>query len=139
MRIVEARQEGPFTAAEDLARRARLDARDLQLLAGADALRGLVGNRHQSAWAVSGVDTRPTALLRAMPSGEAPAAFEPPAQADETLADYRALGQTLSTHPVALLRDELSKFRVQPAAMLRTYPDGRLARASGLVTHRQRP
>src|SRR4029079_5568382 len=30
-------------------------------------------------------------------------------------------------------------FRVQPAAVLRTYPDGRLARASGLVTQRQRP
>jgi len=28
---------------------------------------------------------------------------------------------------------------VQPASRLRTYPHGRLARASGLVTHRQRP
>ena len=28
---------------------------------------------------------------------------------------------------------------MQPASRLRTYPHGRLARASGLVTHRQRP
>ena len=38
-----------------------------------------------------------------------------------------------------MLRDELARFKVQPASVLRTYPDGRLARASGLVTHRQRP
>ena len=33
----------------------------------------------------------------------------------------------------------LADFRVEPAARLRTFPNGRLARASGLVTHRQRP
>ena len=42
-------------------------------------------------------------------------------------------------HPVALLRSHLSRFQVAPAAQLRDYPDGRSARASGLVTHRQRP
>ena len=40
---------------------------------------------------------------------------------------------------MALLRDELAAFKVQPAAVLRSYPSGRLARASGIVTHRQRP
>ena len=55
------------------------------------------------------------------------------------LADYRALGLTLARHPLALLRGELTAFRVLPAAVLRGFPNGRLARASGLVTHRQRP
>jgi error-prone DNA polymerase len=55
------------------------------------------------------------------------------------LADYRALGLSLTQHPVALLREQLAAFRVQPAALLRGYPNGRLARASGIVTHRQRP
>ena len=40
---------------------------------------------------------------------------------------------------MALLREQLAAFKVQPAAVLRGYPHGRLARASGLVTHRQRP
>jgi error-prone DNA polymerase len=55
------------------------------------------------------------------------------------LADYRALGLTLKRHPLALLRETLSAFKIVPASVLRGYPDGRLARASGLVTHRQRP
>jgi len=134
--------EGPFIDAEDLSRRARLDARDLGLLAAADALRALSGHRHQAAWAVAGIDTRATPLLRTTRTAEAqpaPDALRPPGDAASTLADYRAFGLTLGTHPVALLRTALSAFRVQPAAVLQHYPTGRLARASGIVTHRQRP
>jgi error-prone DNA polymerase len=78
-------------------------------------------------------------MLRATRVHEAPAALDAPSEVENTLADYRALGLTLNRHPLALLREELSRFRIQPAAVLRGYPNGRLARASGLVTHRQRP
>ena len=138
-RIVAARASAPFTTPEDLARRAALDARELELLAQADALVGLSGHRHQAAWAVKGIDTRPTALLRETRVHEAQAMLEAPGAADDTLADYRATGFTLKQHPLALLRERLAAFRVQPAAVLHGYPNGRLARASGLVTHRQRP
>jgi error-prone DNA polymerase len=138
-RIVAARDEQPFASVEDLARRARLNAHDLQVLAESDALCGLAGHRHQAAWGVAGVDTRPTELLRSTRVHEAPAALAAPSEVDDTLADYRALGLTLKRHPLALLRDELARHRIQPAAVLKDYPNGRLARASGLVTHRQRP
>ena len=138
-RLLAARAEAPFVSAEDLARRAALDARELSLLARADALRGLSGHRHQAAWAVAGVDTRATPLLRATRTHEAVADLAPPDAADSVLADYRATGLTLGPHPLSLLRTQLAAFKVQPAAVLRTYPSGRLARASGLVTHRQRP
>ena len=138
-RIVEARTHAAFIDTEDLTRRAALNAHELQCLAQADALHALTGHRHQAAWAVAGIDTRPTPMLRATRVSEDAVVLPAPAEADETLADYRALGLTLKRHPLALLRDELARFRVQPAAVLRGYPNGRLARASGLVTHRQRP
>ncbi len=138
-RIVDARAQAVFTGVEDLTRRAALNARELQCLAQADALRALTGHRHQAAWSVAGIDTRPTALLRETRVVEPAVRLPAPAEAEETLADYRALGLTLNRHPVALLREALARFRVQPAAVLRSYPNGRLARASGLVTHRQRP
>jgi error-prone DNA polymerase len=138
-RIVAARAQAPFANAEDLTRRARLNARELQLLAQADALRALTGHRHQAAWAAAGIDTRPTPMLRETRVDEAAVVLPAPAEAEDTQADYRALGLTLNRHPLALLRAELARFQVQPAAVLRTYPNGRLARASGLVTHRQRP
>jgi error-prone DNA polymerase len=139
-RVVASRaQGGAFINVEDLARRAALNAHDLKALAQADALQGLSGHRHQAAWAVAGIDTRPTAMLRATRVHEAPAELLAPAEAEETLADYRSLGLTLKRHPVAMLREQLAVFKVLTAAELHHFPHGRLARASGLVTHRQRP
>jgi error-prone DNA polymerase len=139
-RIVDARDQATFDNVEDLTRRARLDAHDLRVLAESDALQGLSGHRHQAAWAVAGVDTRAPEMLRETRVHEDGAAeLAPPSEAEDMLADYRALGLTLKRHPLALLRDELKAFKVEPAAVLRGYPAGRLARASGIVTHRQRP
>ena len=177
-RIVAARRERGFAGTEDLTRRAQLDAGDLQRLAQADALVQLTGHRHAAAWSVAGIDTRPTAMLAAMPSCERPIhnaladdrsanddggdggdgddyesdhdhdqhgnadaqpLLRPPSEAEDMLADYAALGLSLKAHPLALLRETLNPFKVQTAAVLRGYPSGRLARASGLVTHRQRP
>jgi error-prone DNA polymerase len=138
-RIVAARAAAPLAGVEDLARRARLDARALQLLAAADALRGLAGHRHAAAWAVAGVDARATPLLAATRTHEAAAALAAPAVAEDTLADYRATGLTLGAHPLALLRAQLAPYKVLPAALLADFPDRRPARASGIVTHRQRP
>ncbi|MDE2613310.1 MAG: error-prone DNA polymerase, partial [Burkholderiales bacterium] len=138
-RIVAARGDAPFDSVEDLARRARLDAHALALLARADALKPLTGHRHQAAWGVAGIDTRATAMLERTRTHEAAAELPEPDAAQGVLADYQATGLSLAQHPVALLRDELAAFKVQPAAVLRSYPSGRLARASGIVTHRQRP
>lgn len=138
-RIVDARAAEPFSTIEELSRRARLNAHELRVLAEADALKPLGGNRHQAAWGVAGIDTRPTEMLRSTRINEAPVALAAPSEVENTLADYRALGLTLGRHPLSLLREELDRFKVQPAAVLRDYPHGRLARASGLVTHRQRP
>jgi error-prone DNA polymerase len=135
-----ARERAPaFTSVEDLARRAGLGGHALQLLAQADALAPLVGHRHQAAWAVRGVDTRASALLQATRTLELPVTLDAPAAGPSLLADYRATGLSLSAHPLALLRQQLVAFKVQPAAVLALCRHGQLARASGLVTHRQRP
>ncbi len=138
-RIAAARASGAFASVEDLARRAALNTQDLQALAQADALRSLAGHRHQAAWSVAGIDTRPTAMLRETCTDEPAIALPAPDAVEDMTADYRSTGLTLNRHPLSLLRAELARFRVEPAAVLNTYPDGRLARASGLVTHRQRP
>ncbi len=138
-RIVAARGQGAFLSPEDLARRAQLDAHQLELLAQADALRALTGHRHAAAWAVAGVDTRATPMLQRTRTHEAAALLPEPDAAETVLADYRATGLSLTQHPLALLRAQLAAFKVLPAAVLRHFPNGRLARASGIVTHRQRP
>ncbi|HJV68876.1 error-prone DNA polymerase [Ideonella sp.] len=142
-RIVAARAEAPFTGVEDLARRAGLDAHALRLLADADALAALAGHRREAAWAVAGVETRlahQAAVLRATRTCEPePPRLEAPSAGAALLADYRRTGLSLAAHPLALLRLRLAEFRVRTSAELQGFRDGQLARASGLVTHRQRP
>ena len=140
-RIMAARARAPFANVEDLARRAGLDTHAMQCLAGSDALSGLAGHRRDAIWAVAGVDTRATPLLEATRTIEdAEPEFEAPTLGDAVLADYRALGLSLKGHPLALLRPALAPFKVQQAALLNAeYRPGQLARASGLVTHRQQP
>ena len=140
-RIMSARARAPFANVEDLARRAGLDTHAMQCLADSDALSGLAGHRRDAIWAVAGVDTRATPLLEATRTIEdATPEFEAPTLGDAVLADYRALGLSLKGHPLALLRPALAPFKVQQAALLNAeYRPGQLARASGLVTHRQQP
>ncbi|MFZ4760514.1 MAG: OB-fold nucleic acid binding domain-containing protein, partial [Burkholderiaceae bacterium] len=144
-RLLEARtrrraagREPPFANVEDLAREARLERRELQALALADALAPLAGHRVEAAWEAAGIASMP-ALLGEARFDEAPVALPPMSEGEAVVADYASLGVPMGRHPVALLRSDLDRFKVQPAAVLRTFPDGRLARASGLVTHRQRP
>jgi error-prone DNA polymerase len=139
LRIEAARAHGPFAGAEDLARRAALDARELEILAQGDALRPLAGHRHQAAWSAAGVDTQATTMLRATRTHEPAAELDAPGIAADVLADYRSAGLSLKAHPLALLRPALSRFKAQPARVLNALRNGQLARASGLVTHRQRP
>jgi error-prone DNA polymerase len=138
-RVVTARAQGPLDGIEDLARRASLDARALQLLSSGDALKPLVGHRHQAAWGTAGIDTRATAMLASTRTHEVRAVLQAPTAGEELLADYRSTGLSLTNHPLALLRERMAAFHVQPAIVLNGYRDGQLARASGLVTHRQRP
>ncbi|RSZ58827.1 error-prone DNA polymerase [Massilia atriviolacea] len=137
-RIEEARAVRAFDSVADLARRAGLDRHDLQVLAGANALQGLSGNRRQALWqAVGAVPDkdllRPTSPIEEMPQLDAPS------EGEEIVGDYRAQGLTLGRHPLALLRARLLDQRFLPAAQLNDFKQGQLARACGIVTVRQRP
>jgi error-prone DNA polymerase len=138
-RLIAARAQGPFESVEDLARRASLDAQALRLLSQGDALRPLTGHRHQAAWSTAGIDTRAPLMLARTRTHEDAAELAAPSVGEELLADYRSAGLSLKSHPLSLLREQLAAFHVQPAAVLNGYRNGQLARASGLVTHRQRP
>ncbi|TFW36167.1 error-prone DNA polymerase [Massilia horti] len=137
-RIEEARAIRPFDSVADLARRARLDRGDLQVLAASNALRALAGHRRAALWQAAGAVPDKDLLRPTVPVEEAPV-LAAPSEADEIVGDYRAQGLTLGRHPLALLRPRLLARRFLPAATLYDFADGQLARACGIVTVRQRP
>jgi len=139
-RIVSAREQGPFASVEDLAMRAQLDAHDLTCLAGADALLSVAGHRPDAVWAAKGVDTRPTRMLREARTVEETFEFEVPQEGAEIADDYATTGLTLRRHPLALIRPKLERWGIRTAEDLRVHAgDREQVRASGIVTHRQRP
>ena len=139
-RIEQARRISPFVSAQDLAARAALDRREMNVLAAANALKPLSGQRRQAQWE-SALQV-PQGLLRGSPIKETQIPLLPPMPEGEHIVnDYHRLGLTLRRHPLALLRDRLQKQRFVPASRLlvEDWPNGRLTRACGLVTTRQRP
>jgi len=139
LRIMDARDRGgPFSDTEDLALRAGLDQACLQHLAAADALASLSGHRRQQMWAAAGLRAAP-ALLRGSPVHETALTLPEAPEGEAIVWDYASLGLTLRRHPLALLRERLQGRRFMTAAALREVPDGRLARACGIVTGRQQP
>lgn len=138
VRLLEAREQGPFANIAELAARARLTHRDLDLLAAADALASLSGHRRQAAWAAAGVAVQLDLL-----SGNAPpedlAELAIPSEGEDLIADYASTRLTLGRHPLTLLRERLSAQRFVSASQLQRAPDRQLARAAGIVTCRQRP
>ncbi|WP_042271251.1 error-prone DNA polymerase [Paraburkholderia heleia] len=137
-RIEMARAVRPFRDVSDLARRAQLDRRDLEVLASANALRALGGERREALWqAVAAVPDRD--LLRGATDDDETPELAPMTEGQEIVSDYRATGLTLGRHPLALLRPRLAKMRLVPSDALLRYRNGQLARACGIVTVRQRP
>ncbi|MDH5536438.1 MAG: error-prone DNA polymerase, partial [Betaproteobacteria bacterium] len=137
-RIIAARSAVPFESADDLARRARLDRRDLRNLAAAGALAALAGHRHAAHWASAGIEIA-SGLLADAPVREPPPQLAPPTESEDLVADYASLGLTLGRHPLALLRRRFARMRLVTAADLARLPHGRLTRTVGIVTCRQRP
>ena len=70
---------------------------------------------------------------------DAQPALKAPTEGQDITADYASVGLTLGRHPLALLRPILRQRNLSTAAELRTRRHGQVARASGIVTHRQRP
>jgi error-prone DNA polymerase len=137
-RIEAARAVKAFSSVSDLAKRAQLDRKDLQVLAAANSLVTLAGNRREALWqSVAAMPDRDM-LGGAKIDDETPE-LGTPSEAEDIVADYNSMSLTLGRHPLSLLRTALLKERLVPAATLMTYRNGRLARGCGLVTVRQRP
>jgi error-prone DNA polymerase len=137
-RIEISRAVRPFISMHDLAHRAQLDRHDLHVLADANALATLAGNRREALWQSVAAVPDKDMLAGTAVTDETPA-LGAPSEAQDIVADYRSAGLTLGRHPLDLLRPQLLEHRLMPAATLNTYRNGRLARGCGIVTVRQQP
>ncbi|NBC14208.1 MAG: DNA polymerase III subunit alpha [Gammaproteobacteria bacterium] len=148
-RLVAARTDPGWQNLDELRAQAQLGKRDLKALAGADALAGLAGNRHQACWRVTRQDAAAGTPLP-QPGAQASLALPPPAEpalpllpkpteGRDIVADYASLGLSLRRHPLALLRQRLTDLGLGSARDLEAADPGQQVRTAGLVINRQRP
>ena len=137
-RIVVERGKAPFDSAEELARRARLEQHEMKLLAAAGALATLSGHRRQQVWDAAALHAPPE-LLEDAPVDEAFLELPAAPEGEEVVWDFASVGLTLRSHPMALLRPRLDRYKLQTSEELRRMPDGRTVRTAGIVTLRQQP
>jgi len=140
--VAARRSDGPFRDITDITRRAKLGQTAISLLADADALSGLSGNRRAAFWQSLGQSAAPEAApLFAGTEDDEPLPDEllPMSPLEEVYADYNATGLSLKAHPISFVRDELDRKRCVTAKQLPDLRDGRHVRVAGLVLLRQQP
>ncbi|WNO09788.1 error-prone DNA polymerase [Teredinibacter sp. KSP-S5-2] len=137
-RIVDNRRS-PYQSLEELAHRAKLNHSEMQILASADALCHLSGNRHQSRWRSANIKPYTPLLHDAEVNNTDELFTMPPNLQENVINDYDMLGVSLRPHPMALLRQTYPFTRCLKQQDLSQLGNGRFARVAGLVTGRQRP
>jgi len=142
-RLCQHRPKTGYRFATELRRLANLNQREMELLAGANAMPAFAANRHQAYWQLLGHE-KPAELFSTAEDSEN---YEPesclqlpePTEGQNLLADYASQGLTLQRHPLALLREQGHLQFCLSAEQLKTTKAGIPVQVAGLVTGRQRP
>ncbi len=137
-RIVQVRAERPFRTLEEFAHRTRLPGHVLVRLAAAGALEGFGKGRRETLWHVQSLVSHDS-LFAGLTMEEPEVAFDEGSGLERLLQEFETTGVSSRDHPMALLRPQLSAFRLMRTDLLQRIPQGRRVRVGGLVIIRQRP
>lgn len=141
-RLYQQRPPRGYCSTSELRDRGGLGQKDMELLAGANAMPEFTTNRHQAYWQLLDYE-KPTRFFAAEdnedytpnPCNQLPV----PTEGQNILADYTSQGLTLERHPLALLREQGHLQFCLRAEQLTSTKAGIPVQVAGLVTGRQRP
>ncbi|HKP60129.1 MAG TPA: error-prone DNA polymerase [Polyangiales bacterium] len=136
--IEEARKTGPFESLPDFVRRTGLSSKALSILAEAGAFECFVPARRRALWEVRGLLREREATLQVTSSMRA-ARFAGLTPIEQIAWDYRTSSHSTRSHPLALMRRQLTQKGLPDARSLARLNDGARVRYAGLVICRQRP
>ncbi|HET8933286.1 MAG TPA: error-prone DNA polymerase [Polyangiales bacterium] len=136
--IETARQQAAFADLADFTRRTGLDVRSLSSLAEAGAFECFDVPRRQALWQVRSLVQERESALELTSLGRK-ARFAGLTPIEQVAWDYRTSSHSPRSHPLALLRSELTRQGLPDAQRLSALRDGARVRFAGLVICRQRP
>ncbi|SFR41401.1 DNA polymerase III, alpha subunit [Marinobacter daqiaonensis] len=143
--LCQQRPSTGYRSVQELRQRTALPQRDLELLAGGNALEAVSGHRHQSYWQLLGHESEAALWVsenredQDYGADDSTVRLPAPSEGQNILADYASQGLSLQRHPMALLREQGHLRHCLNARQLRTTESNRPVQVAGLVTGRQRP
>ncbi|NTF10770.1 DNA polymerase III subunit alpha [Agrobacterium rubi] len=148
-RIVAARMNDGFSSVDDMWRRSGVPAASLVELAEADAFRpSLQLERRDALWSIKALRDEPLPLFAAAADREQKSIAEQAepevelrqmTEGHNVVADFGHVGLTLREHPMAFLRESLTKRSMVTCEDAMSARDGRWVYTAGLVLVRQKP
>ena len=136
-RLISARRAGGFSSMSDILQRTGLKAGVLSRLARADAFASLGLSRRQAEWDAAAL--REQSPLYDQTDAETSPDLPEMTPQQQVVADYQTGGLSLRRHPLAFLREDLTRQGIVAAHDLATVENDRRYRVAGLVLMRQRP
>ncbi len=133
--IIKAREKEKFKSIHDL-KLTSLPATELQALASANALSDISNDRYSSRWELLNSHSE-LALFKSIRTNTK-YKIEPTA-AENLIEDYSALGLSLDSHPITLLREAGLLTNCTPSSKLSSKSHKSLVTIAGVVTGRQSP
>jgi error-prone DNA polymerase len=142
------RGRAPFVSLIDFAQRSGFPHVVLARMAAADGFADFGVDRRQALWQIailpSDFGAAPlldrVEVVTAELEREPPVVMAPMTDGDALVSDFAAMGISTDNHPMAMLRDELSRRGIRSAADITTDGrDGERAQMAGMVITRQRP
>lgn len=137
--VAEREGNGVFEDMADLARRTRLNAAQLEALAGAGAFDSMGMSQREALWNAGPASTEREGKIKGTSVYIQPPLFPELTDLDRVSADLWSTGITPDDHPVRHIRSALKQRGALSAADLLQAESGRRIEVGGVVTHRQRP
>jgi len=96
-------------------------------------------NRRDALWQVERAVRHAGPLLDELPEPDFPSPLRPMSAEERLVADFRGMGLTVGSHPMAYHRSRMHALGVRRASELSLVPNGQHVRIAGCVIARQRP
>jgi error-prone DNA polymerase len=138
--VATRKRVGRFDSIHALHRATRLPVSALRRIAEADGFSSLGLSRRQALWQVMELSDEDAPLFdeTSCLCASVPACLPAMPLGQEVMTDYTTTGHSLKRHPLALVREELTRRRILPARKIRDLHEG-WVKVAGLVLIRQRP
>ena len=143
--LYQQRPPGGYRSVKEIRQHTALPQRDMELLAGANALEAISGHRHQSYWQLLGHEIAAPLWVSDTDHDQGDLAdnddvnLPAPSEGQNILADYASQSLSLQRHPMALLREQGQLRHCLNSQQLKTADPNRPVQVAGLITGRQRP